>query len=77
MVREVSIGVNQVEFNLENLAVLTSKTFTHPQGRIPLSSMDGVCGAASASDTDFDHQEGWATLGVRGHLPSGYIVSLL
>ena len=29
-VREVSIGVNQVEFNLENLAVLTSNTFTPP-----------------------------------------------
>ena len=42
LVREVSIGVNQVEFNLENLAVLTGNTFTRPQDWIPLSSMGFV-----------------------------------
>ena len=59
LVREVSIGVNQVEFNLENLAVLTGNTFTCPP-RLDSPLFYGVCGAASVSDTDVDRQEGWA-----------------
>ena len=59
LVREVSIGVNQVKFNLENLAVLTSNTFTHPP-RPDSPLFYGVCRAASASDTSVDRQEGWA-----------------
>ena len=59
LVREVSIGVNQVEFNLEKLAVLTSNIFTRPP-RPDSPLFYGVCRAASASDTDVDRQEGWA-----------------
>ena len=64
LVREVSIGVNQVEFNLENLAVLAGNTFTRPpRPNSPL--FYGVCRAASASDTSVDRQEGWAMCDLR------------
>ena len=82
LVREVSIGINQVEFNMENLAVLTGNSFSCPP-RPDSPIFYGVCRAASASDTSIDRQEGWAmcdlrySLGARGHLPSGYIVSSL
>ena len=59
LVREVSIGVNQVEFNMENLALLTGNTFTRPP-RPDSPIFYGVCRAASASDTSVDRQEGWA-----------------
>ena len=67
LVREVSVGVNQVEFNLENLAVLTGNTFTHPP-RPDSPLFYGVCGAASASDTHVDCQEGWAMCDLRYYL---------
>ena len=41
--REVSIGVNQVEFNMENLALLTGNTFTRPP-RPDSPLFYGVCG---------------------------------
>ena len=57
--REVSIRVNQVEFNMENLARLTGNTFTRPP-RPDSPLFYGVCRTASASDTSVDRQEGWA-----------------
>ena len=57
LVREVSIGVNQVEFNMENLALLTGNTFTRPP-RPDSPLFYGVCRAASARRVD--RQEGWA-----------------
>ena len=59
LVREVSIGVNQVEFNMENLTILTGNTFTRPP-RPDSPIFYGVCRAASASDTSVDRQGGWA-----------------
>ena len=59
LVREVSIGVNQVEFNMENFAVLTGNSFTRPP-RPDSPIFYGVCRAASASNTSVDHHEGWA-----------------
>ena len=67
LVRDMSISVNQVVFNLENLAVRSRNTFTHPPRRdSPL--FHGICGAPSASDTDVKHQEGWAMCNL-GHYP--------
>ena len=43
LVRDMSIGVNQVVFNLENLAARSGNTFTcPPPDLIPLSSMGFV-----------------------------------
>ena len=56
LVREVSIGVNQVKFNMENLAILTGNTFTRPP-RPDSPIFYGVCRAASASDTSVDRQD--------------------
>ena len=59
LVRDLSIGVNQVVFNLENLAVRTGNTFVcPPQPDSPL--FHGICGDPSASNTDIERQEGWA-----------------
>ena len=59
LVRDLSIGVNQVVFNLENLAVRTGNTLVcPPQPDSPL--FHGICGAPSASNTDVERQEGWA-----------------
>ena len=75
LVGDMPIGVNQVVFNLENLAARSGNTFTHPpQPDSPL--FHGICGAPSASDTDVKRQEGWAmcdlgyypfTQGTEGH----------
>ena len=59
VVREVSIGVNQVEFNMETLASLIGNSFTRPP-RPDSPIFYGVCRAPSASDTSVDRQEGWA-----------------
>ena len=59
LVRDLSIGVNQVVFNLENLAARTGNTFVRPP-RPDSPLFHGICGAPSASDTDVERQEGWA-----------------
>ena len=58
LVRDMSIGVNQVMFNMENLAVRSGNTFAHPP-RPDSPLFHGICGAPSASDTDVERQEGW------------------
>ena len=58
LVRDLSIGVNHIVFNLENLAVRTGNTFVRPP----------------RPDSPLFHG---ISLGARGHLPSGYIVSSL
>ena len=59
LVRDMSIGVNQVVFNLENLAVRSGNTFIRPpRPNSPL--FHGICGAPSASNTDVEQREGWA-----------------
>ena len=63
----MSIGVNQVVFNLENLAVRTGNTFVRPP-RPDSPLFHGICGAPSASDTDVKRQEGWAMCD-GGHYP--------
>ena len=57
LVRDLSIGVNQVVFNLENLAVRTGNTFVSPP-RPDSPLFHGICGAPSTSDTDVKRQEG-------------------
>ena len=58
LVREVSIGVNQVVFNLENLAGSSRASFTHtPRPDSPL--FYGICGATTSSNTNINHQKGW------------------
>ena len=59
LVRDLSIGVNQVVFNLENLAVRSGNTFVCPP-RPDSPLFHGICGAPSTSNTDVEHQEGWA-----------------
>ena len=82
LVRDMSIGIDQVVFNMENLAVRSGNTFICPP-RPDSPLFYGIGGAPSASNTDVERQEGWAmcdlghSLGARGHLPSGYIVSSL
>ena len=67
LVRDMSIGVNQVVFNLENLAVQSRNTFIRPpKPDSPL--FHGICGAPSASDTNVECQEGWAMCDL-GHYP--------
>ena len=67
LVRDVSIGINQVVFNLENLAASCGATFTcPPKPDSPL--FYGICGPSTSSDTDVDHQEGWAMCDL-GHYP--------
>ena len=63
----MSIGVNQVVFNMENLAVRSGNTFVHPP-RPDSPLFHGICGAPSASDTDVERQEGWAMCDLR-HYP--------
>ena len=67
LVRDLSIGVNQVVFNLENLAARTGNTFVCPP-RPDSSLFHGICGAPSASDMDVEQQEGWAMCDL-GHYP--------
>ena len=59
LVRDMSIGVNQVVFNLENLAARSGNTFIRPP-RPDSPLFHGICGAPSTSDTNVEHQEGWA-----------------
>ena len=58
LVREVSIGVNQVEFNLENLAALTGNTFTRPPRPASLSSMGFVGLLPLATPTSIANKDG-------------------
>ena len=67
LVRDMSIGVNQVVFNMENLTVRSRNTFIRPQ-RPDSPLFHGICGAPSASDTDVERQEGWAMCDL-GHYP--------
>ena len=67
LVGEVSIGVNQVMFNLENLAPWAGTSFTClPRPDSPL--FYGICGATTSSDTNVDPQEGWRMCDL-GHYP--------
>ena len=67
LVRDMSIGVNQVVFNMENLAVRSRNTFVRPP-RPDSPLFHGICGAPSASNTDVERQEGWAMCDLR-HYP--------
>ena len=67
LVRDMSIGVNQVVFNMENLAVRSGNTFVHPP-RPDSPLFHGICGAPSTSNTDVERQERWAMCDL-GHYP--------
>ena len=67
LVRDMSIGVNQVMFNMENLAARSGNTFVRPP-RPDSPLFHGICGAPSASNIDVDRQEGWAMCD-GGHYP--------
>ena len=67
LVRDMSIGVNPVVFNMENLAARSRNTFICPP-RPDSPLFQGICGAPSTSDTNVECQEGWAMCDL-GHYP--------
>ena len=65
LVREVSVGINQVVVNQENLALLSGVPFTRPSTP-PSPIYYGVTDPTVSDTTDIDYQEGWP-LCDRGH----------